>query len=633
MAAGVKLYHQFKELINETGEIKMAWFTSFNFSISFFEKYVLSALVKMDSFDLRTLKDFEALNDRIVNSANGGIDVRVFHDYRASVPDVKKTSIQTYGINPKDLGSKFANGVFHPKVGLIVNENNEAWLVTGSANLSISAWSNNSEGVVFKKLEDKENAQAITSFFLELLPKSSNTEMLLEANKVWQKKLKTNSNWQFINSFSDTSFLSQLKLDQTKSLHVWSPYFSDDVSSLIDEEIKGVEKVNIIPDFTPADSVRISPDTLLKLSENKRVDFLKDNFIFGVEGVLVHAKVWLTDTVLGIGSWNFTKAGLNLSAVANNIEAGVVINLSTEEHRSFLGSCNFSKVAAPNGMSPDSLEEDRKTLLYDWKMTCQIYADWDSYTYSLETDEDIDSKAYYIDLPGKKARIKLSDLRYFGSSFYTEYKHLLKDRLFTVYDALKEGNKVYMGVIIEINPKDRPAVGFKSIDELLRAWTDSKPEAKTQNHESNYEMDTETGEELSEQIAKALKGDYSNAWFTMFLAFEQMTERIKESAKDARELKMIGYNIPGSVSQLSEHLSKLKESIGKTELEMSESFIWFMINEGNLVIEHFNGTFKEKDMPQIPSIDNITLDFNTVDNGQMSQWLAYIKQECGYVKE
>ena len=82
MAEGLKTYHELK-LISEVGVLKTAWFTTFNFSIDFFEKYVLSALVKTNPFDLKNIKDFEALNDRILNAEGGAVDVKVFHDYRA----------------------------------------------------------------------------------------------------------------------------------------------------------------------------------------------------------------------------------------------------------------------------------------------------------------------------------------------------------------------------------------------------------------------------------------------------------------------------------------------------------------------------------------------------------------------
>lgn len=633
MKEGIKLYNQFKQLISTTGEIKMAWFTTFNFSVSFFEKYILSALVQTSSQDLRSLKDFEALNDRIVNAENGGIDIRVFHDYRAMRPDVKKTSIQTFAIDPKELDERYAHGVFHPKVGLIVNDKNDAWIITGSANLTISAWSANSEGVVFKKIEDKVNAQRITDFFMRLMPPSESEGSIGVLNKLWQKTLKSEiSDWEFFNSFSNKSVLDKLDLNADKKLHVWSPYFSDDLIEIIDNQLSAVEEISIIPDRTSANTIRISKEGLKSLQAHKKIQLLEDYNLTSAEEVLAHAKIWLTETKLAVGSWNFTKAGLNLSSNANNVEAGIIINIETLQHISFLKSCNLKYFEAPEGMSTEILENDRKQLLSDWKMTCQIYADWSTYTYRLETEENLEEKEFYVQLPGYKDLLNLRDLEKFGASFYNNHKSLLKDRLFNVYDAPIEGQKIFMGVIVELNPKERPAIGFDSINDLLRAWTDKKPESKTQYHEANYEDDEETGEELSVQIINALKGGYSNAWFTMFLAFEQMKLRIEESKDNWRELKMIGYNLPGSVSQLSNHLLRLRQKTETEELEMSSSFVWFMINEGNNIIRKFNSLRVRDDSPEIALIDNIQLEFKDVGQPQLEEWLNYIKNKCEYVK-
>ena len=52
----------------------------------------------------------------------------------------------------------------------------------------------------------------------------------------------------------------------------------------------------------------------------------------------------------------------------------------------------------------------KKDLLYDWKIDCQIYADWSTYQYILVGEDDFSSESLYIDLPGKKARIAAKQL-------------------------------------------------------------------------------------------------------------------------------------------------------------------------------------------------------------------------------
>lgn len=597
--------------------------------MDFFEKYVLSALVKTNPFDLKNIKDFEALNDRIVNAEGGAVNVKVFHDYRALRPDIKRSSVQTIGIKPKNIDNSFAHGVFHPKVTLLVNDKNEAWIVTGSANLTISAWSKNSEGIVFKKIDDKANAQAVTDFFLGLLNDNAEKEKLRELNLKWQKKLKSKSNWKLIHSIAKDRLLDHISQQLCEEMVVWSPYFSDEFSEIIKEHLGWVKNLNVVPDITTSGAMRLSSEAVSDALSTTNVKLQKDLHDYG-EDLLVHAKVWCTPSKMAIGSWNFTKAGLNVSGTANNIEAGIIEEIDDVTYQSFKNSCELKPILDPKGMAKEELEDERKDLLFDWKINCQIYADWSTYHYRLESEDDLQTESLYIDLPGKKGRISSAELINSGVSFYNEHKSLLKDRLFTVYDKKEGGNKVYLGVIIELNPIERPSVGFDSISDLLRAWSDRKPENKSQYHHMNYQADTETGEELSDKITKALKGDYSNAWFTMFLAFEQISIRLEEAKSDARELSMIGYRIPGSVSQLSEHLRYLKEKMNSGETEMSRSFIWFMINEGNQVINLFNKYNAKDDSPQVENIANIELDFDNVNKSQMNQWLKYIKESCSY---
>jgi hypothetical protein len=64
-------------------------------------------------------------------------------------------------------------------------------------------------------------------------------------------------------------------------------------------------------------------------------------------------------------------------------------------------------------------------------------------------------------------------------------------------------------------------------------------------------------------------------------------------------------------------------------VEMSAVFIWFMINEGNQVIEQFNQT-KPKESPLIEKVKNIDLQFKDIDKVKMKKWLEYIQLQCKY---
>ena len=245
--------------------------------------------------------------------------------------------------------------------------------------------------------------------------------------------------------------MDHISQELCEEMVVWSPYFSDEFSEIIKQHLGWVKNLNVVPDITTSGAMRLSSEAVSDALATTNVKLQKDLHDYG-EDLLVHAKVWCTPSKMAIGSWNFTKAGLNLSATANNIEAGIIEEIDDVAYQSFKNSCELKPILDPKGMAKEELEDERKDLLFDWKINCQIYADWATYHYRLESEDDLKTESLYIDLPGKKGRISSAELINSGVSFYNEHKSLLKDRLFTVYDKKEGGNKVYLGVIIELNP-------------------------------------------------------------------------------------------------------------------------------------------------------------------------------------
>ena len=83
----MKLYNKFKKTIADLGPLKMAWFTTFNFNVSFFEKYILTALTGNDPKDFKIASDYEILNRYLLpddEEENMPLDVKVFYDFRAA---------------------------------------------------------------------------------------------------------------------------------------------------------------------------------------------------------------------------------------------------------------------------------------------------------------------------------------------------------------------------------------------------------------------------------------------------------------------------------------------------------------------------------------------------------------------
>jgi len=625
MAEGIKLYQHFSSFLKERSRIKVAWFTTFNFSISFFERYMLSALANTDYRSLRSLKDFEALNQRLFGEEADAINIRVFHDFRAMRPEVKKTSVTTVGINPGELDSKFRNGVFHPKVILIVDEDDNGWVITGSMNLSMSAWTSNSECVAIKKIEDKRNAKQIIEFFRSLVKSDEDVAELKALDLKWQVELIEESNWIFQHSLSGPLFIDQFSLEN-KILHVWSPYFSDDVPEIIDSTFSNAKVIHIIPDYSEKDEVKISKEVVEKLCQNRRVEFFKDQHDYGEFKPMVHAKVWLSEDRLGIGSWNFTYAGLNLNNGRSNVEAGIVQSITPMEYQQIVKSSSLDPKQSVKGVEQSTLQEERQQLIQDWTMSCEILADWELFSFRARFSDTTDAENFFVELPGFEKRIQLSRLTK-GISFKDHYRNVLKDRIFSVFNDPVEGKKVFMGILTELKASERPSIGFESINDLIRAWSDGKPENKDGYQDLNYSNDMETGDELQKSIEGRLKGDYSQAWFSMFLAFEYMKTRLEEAKDNPKELRIIGFKMPGSVIQLRDHLIKLKEIHSTEETQLTDPYLWFLIEEGNQIIRLYNELCQNE--LTIESIDQISIQ-STVDTKQLAKWLSFIKKECNY---
>jgi hypothetical protein len=112
MAEGVKLYKHFVDQIGKMGRMKRAWFTTFNLDISFFEKYILSALVGSNYYDIKSPYDYEALNINLANEQESleddKIEVKVFYDYRALTTSAKPKQTSVH-LHPIDV--KWNNGI------------------------------------------------------------------------------------------------------------------------------------------------------------------------------------------------------------------------------------------------------------------------------------------------------------------------------------------------------------------------------------------------------------------------------------------------------------------------------------------------------------------------------------------
>ncbi|MBK9983880.1 MAG: hypothetical protein IPP15_16175 [Saprospiraceae bacterium] len=191
----MKLYQAYKSITDKIKPIDTAWFTTFNLDVELVEKFLLSQLIDKAPIELKTAEDYEGMNLELK-----GIDIKVWYDYRAmNTQSPKRTTVDFISTDPRSFfDSKSHNIVFHPKV-IFLKGKGGAYLLSGSANLSISAWSTNKEAVMIKEIMHKENADEIIGFFDSLFTKNGLLSDAKTPLSAWRNKLSGGtSGWNFL---------------------------------------------------------------------------------------------------------------------------------------------------------------------------------------------------------------------------------------------------------------------------------------------------------------------------------------------------------------------------------------------------------------------------------------------------
>jgi len=461
------------------------------------------------------------------------------------------------------------------------------------------------------------------------------------------KKLNTgkfgqeNCRWDFYSSFNNGRFIEQLasKTDLLP-LRVWSPYFADDLILIVKElQEYGFDTIEIVPAKNENQKIRITEKAYKESLLLKGISFKQDKTSQVNQEAFVHAKVWLTPKSLAIGSWNMTFSGINESKKGNNnVEAGIVYRLTPKEYQAVLENNPLSPLRSIQHYTQDELELEKEEILDVFTLVVDIVADWDKMQLVLlsPTFTKLNSQlngSGIISLPGfgKLGIQSLSDkidFRRFSRTF-------LSDRFFEIED--KEGKVVYKGYIREVGLSSRPINSFQNIDDYLKGWALERPEEKEELHRLSYPVEEETGDELSNETRKILLSSDQNAWFTSFHAFESIINRINQYrefyAKDKlAELKRIGRILPGSLTELRNHLDNLKTLFLENRENFAKSpiYLWFLIEKANYVFLYFN---KEINLPieNIAKIKNIKFEslftkkeIESIGIENIEKWKSYL---------
>jgi hypothetical protein len=574
----MKLLETFKKIVNDISP-QICWFTTFNLNVELVEKYILTAIVGKEPGELQRAEDYEALNLELNN-----FNVKIWYDYRAlDLKQGKRTTVDIYPIQPSlILNSNSEDPIFHPKV-IFLKGANSAYLITGSFNLSIAGWSSNRECIVIKEIGNQVNAIQVIDFFRRISPALPELRNLTKwANQLPLEK----SKWKFAHNFNSGNILNEIK---GKELSIWSPYFSKNTAELINEIRKiGFNKINLIPDVSQSQKVKIVPKELEKLQKNDDIQIQIDSNVNKEKQTLFHAKVWLSENKIAIGSWNcsYRALGIKLPSTEKNIEAGVIEGINSKHRASLLQHLKNIDTNSIFGTEEVEMDNEWKELLKTYSMSCDIVANWETFQYELQMDEA--DANYVVVLPHDlNSRYQLNNIS--GLSFLDGFNRVLKNKLFTIYN---ENNEVaFVGYLNEVGKLKRPTDGYVSFYDLFESLT-INPLSGNNKSRVKYQFDEEdeNGSEKEDLPFFIYSGHES--YYMMFVAFQKLLDTINENIGNQKRLEDLGYRLPSSLINIKSLFNTSMQKMAK-EKEDDIMFHYFMAMEINECIHLFNSNYEK----------------------------------------
>lgn len=588
----MKLYARFREVVDalrRESPLTTAWFTSFTLSPYFVENYILPALLGDPHCPVRSI-GFEALFHKILQNR---IDVRFFYDHRAiDLSESKRTVVRFAAVDPQALqrktGIPFGRGVFHPKIIFLQNESGKSWLFAGSANLTVAGWSRNREAALDREVRSTRNLQRIVEFFDAVAGERPADERAL-ANK------KGRDDWEFVHSTGGGSFLDRLLQDRPRSLYIWSPYFADDLCGLLEQRIlprmsAGAE-IGLVPDIEN-EKIRVNESQRAFLKSLPSVRFFRDDPKSSKTDSprMSHAKVWLSESHLAVGSWNLTESALHLSPQDGgcNVEAGIVMPVDTRMYEALrpksrldLGKVEF--------MTRDELDRDRQFLMSSLPFEIQVYRDWRYDRYEISVAGEEPTSLFRIRLPGVDGDRRLAVSELSQCVPISDIQRALKEHIFTVYNRdARPGDQPYRGMIIDLEADKRPVWRYSSLNDLLQDWAqDQAGIGSAAEYPDSYELayvdaiDHQYNDEETGDSGGAARTDITFSYYTMFSAFENIRERLQSKSVDSAEaLRIVVKTQPGSLFELCD-----KAHRAFSDPEVSPVYKWFLQEEINSLLK------------------------------------------------
>lgn len=598
----MKLLEELAEQIKDLGSIKRVWFTSFNLNLDFFERHVLPSILQMDKPKNRI--DYELMQQRIngnVASASekevvSKLDIAIFADQRMyDASDLKRTAIDVHSINPSLLNNAVnfsKQTLFHPKVIYLEADDGRAILGAGSANLTLSGWSNNQEVFAFRKIASSEQRKSVKAFFSPLFTSINQTEQSASiARKLYSE---ADQQWKFIHSFAQPNFLESLFKDSEKNeehkLAVWSPYFPADLPKYVSNLEAKIQRItgnpiplslHITPDRVENKLIRTKwSDELGQCQKLEKLTFYNNAVEKHDSCDLCHAKVWMTPGRLAIGSWNFTTPGSNLllgnESAHVNVEAGFLF-----EHDELLDKQLGKNFIADTSdfMNQESLDKEGLEVPEPLPFSIQVSFDWRDLKYTVHLSNDSSLlDGYQLSLPDIGNLIDVDSLNNVTKEFSlteAEPKSLLSQHS---YEVRYHGRIVHRGFIIEKQAELRRVEDFDSLDDIFSSLISGAELEGNGNTSLRRELNTDQDPD-DDNINHFTGSDVkpvSLSYFRMFQACAEFDTRL-EKINSVSLLEQYAFVVPGCMTELKEKI--------EVEIEREVNVLnWYMTQEYNTLV-------------------------------------------------
>jgi|GEM_PF-2343750 len=575
----MKLYKEYKkiiETIHKKDKIKKAYFTTFNISPEFVERYIIPPLYQKEI--PTTELHYEDINKAIESSK---LDLRFFYDANMLQFDESKRTIAHF--HPVSL----QNGVFHPKVIYLEGENT-FYLFVGSGNLTLNGWGRNIEAfrvVEFNKNDNLYNE--VGNFFVDVF------RVAKMKDTASGKKKTVISTRNFVYGFDKKSnFIEHLNLG--RYLQVWSPYFSDLDELLAKDQFGSLEEIRIIPDLKSGLKSRLD-----KKPEDSRISFYREKESGEPVNRFNHSKVWLSDTKIAIGSYNMTQQAID----GVNFEAALVEDIGKNSDFFRLDGEPFEvEICEENEaeLDEDALHDERYRGFYT------LEANWKTRTLTIEELVSSDNKHKIVVLPGG-VQVEVKELAKLDTIQTTAvFRALSRNKIFTILGANEK--VLFRGVIQEKECKGyRDTLKAESLEDIFDFFADdSKPEnLERKLEERMLHQSIESGNSYEGQVESPFQKNY----FTMFKGFKSLHEELQTiKSNDKKKLHQFCFSSTVSLNTIMYILEQAKEQQEKS------LFLYLCIEELNMLIAQANKLLKDyKDFPELQEMKNIDLQLTKED--------------------